>query len=86
MSPLSRTNTLNKMPDWPIRIIVHSDEGFIEFARARGCDENTINPPDDPLRFSSYADPRDGVHWLHIPMWRWEVEKEEFQKYPVTFV
>jgi len=21
-----------------------------------------------------------------IPMWRWEVDKEEFEQYPVTFV
>jgi hypothetical protein len=72
--------------EYPIRIVVHTDDGFIAFARERGYDEDTINPPDDPLRFQSIADPRDGAHWLHVPMWRWEVDKDELQKYPVTFV
>jgi hypothetical protein len=74
------------MADYPIRIVVHSNDGFIAFAHTKGYSDETINPPDDPLRFSSIADPRDGVHWLHIPMWRWQVDKEEFQKHPVTFV
>jgi hypothetical protein len=74
------------MPELPFRIIVHSNKGFEAFAREQGYDDATINPPDDPFRFSSIADIRDGIHWLHIPMWRLEVEKEEFQKYPVTFV
>jgi hypothetical protein len=70
----------------PIEIIVHSDEGFIAFARASGYAEDTINPPDDPLRFQSINEQSHGVTYLHIPMWRWEVDEEEFEKYPVTFV
>lgn len=71
------------MSDYPLHIVVHSNEGFDALAREQGHDEETIN---DPLKFQSIAHERDGVHWLHIPMWRWEVEKEDFEKYPVTFV
>jgi hypothetical protein len=75
------------MPEDPLHhIVVHSDAGFMAYAREQGYDEDTINPPDDPLRFQSIREVRDGVHWLHVPMWRWEVDKEDLQKHPVTFV
>jgi hypothetical protein len=71
------------MIELPFRVVVHSNEGFDAFAREQGYDEETIN---DPLRFQSIREVRDGVHWLHVPMWRWEVDKEDLQKHPVTFV
>ncbi len=72
--------------DWPLEVFVHSNDGFLAFARASGYDEETINPPDDPMRFQSNNVPAEGVFRLHIPMWRWEVDKEELEKYPVTFL
>jgi hypothetical protein len=61
-------------------------KAFPAFARASGYAEETINPPDDPMRFQSISVIEDGVMRLHIPMWRWEVDKEELGKYPVTFL
>ena len=72
--------------DWPLEVVVHSDADFQAFARASGYDQDTINPPGDPLKFQSINVPSDGVFRLHVPMWRWEVDKEEVQKYPVTFL
>jgi hypothetical protein len=47
-----------------------------------GYDEDAINS----LAFQSINVPSDGVFRLHIPMWRWEVDKEELEKYRVTFL
>jgi hypothetical protein len=68
--------------DWPLEVVVHSDSDFQEFARASGYDEDTINS----LNFQSINVPSDGVIRLHVPMWRWEVDKEELGKHPVTFL
>ena len=67
--------------DWPLEVFVHSNDGFQVFARASGYDEDAINS----LAFESINVPSDGVFQLHVPMWRWEVDKEELEKYRVTF-
>ncbi len=69
----------DKPNDWPIEVFVHSNDDFQAFARASGCDEDTINSPTDPLRFQSINVMADGVIQLHVPMWRWEVDKEELE-------
>jgi hypothetical protein len=80
--------------DWPFEIIVHSDDDFIAFARSLGYGEDATND----LRFQSinsmslpssspYNKDAERIVQLHVPMWRWEVEKEEWlEKYKVTFL
>ena len=79
--------------EWPLEIVVHSDDEFLEFARLLGHTDDVINdlrfqsinstslPLSSP--FSTYA---ERVVRLHVPMWRWEVDKEELEKYRVTFL
>jgi hypothetical protein len=52
-----------------------SGTDFQAFARASGYDEDTINS----LAFQSINVPSDGVIQLHVPMWCWEVDKEELE-------
>jgi hypothetical protein len=69
---------------WPIEIIVHSDDDFIAFARSLGYTDETINDTpfqsinslDLPLD-SPYCTHEERVCRLHIPMWRWEVDNDE---------
>jgi hypothetical protein len=68
--------------DWRLEVFVHSNDGFHAFARASGYDEEAINS----LAFQSINVPSDGAFRLHVPMWRWEVDKEALEKYPVTFL
>jgi hypothetical protein len=72
----------DKPNDWPFEVVVHSNDGFQAFARESGYDSDAINS----LAFQSINVPSDGVFRLHIPMWRWEVDKEEIEKYRVTFL
>jgi hypothetical protein len=80
--------------EWPLEIIVHSNDDFITFARSLGYSEETIHglpfqsinstglPPSSP-----YNKDAERLVQLHVPMWRWEVDKEEWEgKYPVTFL
>jgi hypothetical protein len=79
--------------DWPIEVVVHSDEDFKAFARSLGHTEDqtndlqfqSINSLSLPLS-SPFNTHKDRVIRLHVPMWRWEVDKEELEKYPVTFL
>jgi len=80
--------------DWPLEIIVHTDAEFLEFARSLGYDDEDTN---DPLfqsinslhlpSSSPFNKDAERVVQLHVPMWRWEVDKEEWlEKYKVTFL
>jgi hypothetical protein len=68
--------------DWPLEVFVHSNADFEAFACESGYDEDAINS----LAFQSINVPSDGVFRLHIPMWRWEADKEELEKYRVTLL
>ena len=73
--------------DWPIEIMVHSNDGFIEFAHTCGYSDEAINqtefqsinslglPPTSPFNTN-----KERVCRIHIPMWGWEVDKEELSK------
>ena len=68
--------------DWMFEVVVHSNDGFEAFARESGFDEDTINS----LHFKSINVRLDGVTQLHVPRWRWEVDKDELEKYRVRFL
>jgi hypothetical protein len=68
--------------DWLFEVVVHSNDGFLAFARESGYDEDAINS----LAFQSINVQLDGVTQLHVPRWRWEVDKDELEKHRVTFL
>jgi len=68
--------------DWPLEVFVHSNVTLKRSLVSQEYDEDAINS----LAFQSINVPSDGVFRLHIPMWRWEVDKEELEKYRVTFL
>jgi hypothetical protein len=80
--------------DWPLEIIVHSDDEFLAFARSLGYSDDDTNDPlfqsINSLRLplsSPFNTHSDRVVRLHVPMWRWELDKEEWLvKYKVTFL
>jgi hypothetical protein len=72
--------------DWLFEVVVHSNDCFEAFARESGYDDDTINSLTDPLRFQSINVQLDGVTQLHVPRWRWEVDKDELEKYRVRFL
>jgi hypothetical protein len=80
--------------EWPLEIVVHSNDEFLEFARSLGYDEvatndfqfQSINSTGLPSS-SPYNKDAERLVQIHVPMWRWEVDKEEWLgKYPVTFL
>jgi hypothetical protein len=80
--------------DWPLEIVVHTDDEFLAFARSLGYDDVATN--DIPFqsinslslpKSSPFNTDSERVVRLHVPMWRWEVDKEEWEgKYKVTFL
>jgi hypothetical protein len=69
------------MPERPFEIVVHTDEDFQKCALERYSPETVGDLP-----FVSYREDTDTTDILHIPMWRWEVDQNDFKKYKVTFV
>jgi hypothetical protein len=80
--------------EWPLEIVVYSNDGFIAFGHSLGYSYDAINdtrfqsinslslPPESPFNTD-----KERVCRLYVPMWRWEVEKDEWLgKYKVTFV
>jgi hypothetical protein len=92
---MSESDNPDNPGNWPLEIIVHSDDDFIAFARSLGYDEATINGlPFQSINStglpssSPYNKDAERLVQLHVPIWRWEVEEEEWDEkgYKITFL